>query len=63
MFSFVCQGLFAFFVELGSGYDRIDELFYENEKCGLVEINYLDMVNPWYAIKKHSSLKEMLKVK
>lgn len=62
-FSLVFQGMFAFFVELGTGYDRIDEVFNENEKCGLVEIKFLDMENPWMAIKKHSPLKEMLKVK
>lgn len=58
------QGLFVFFVELGSGYDRIEKTFYEHEKCGLNEINYFDYSKPpWLAIKKRSSLKEMLKIR
>lgn len=62
--SFASQGFFAFFVEIGSGYDRIEKTFYEHEKCALREIAYFNYFkNPWYAIKKRSSLKEMLKVK
>ncbi|XP_031624941.1 glutamate receptor ionotropic, delta-2-like [Contarinia nasturtii] len=59
----VREGFFAFYVELGSGYDRIKQTFLEHEKCGLIEISYSYMVNPWFAIQKHSPLKEIIKVK
>lgn len=57
------QGFFAFYVELGSGYDRIKQTFLEHEKCGLIEVPYSYMTNPWFAIQKYSPLKEIIKVK
>ena len=49
-------------MELGVGYKLISETFYEDEKCGLQEIQYLQVIDPWYAIKKNSSYRELFKV-
>nr|QGW45454.1 ionotropic receptor 75d [Bradysia odoriphaga] len=57
----VRQGLFAFHTESGVGYKIIGETFYEDEKCGLREIKYLDVIDPWYAIQKNSSYLELFK--
>ncbi|XP_066246802.1 uncharacterized protein [Euwallacea similis] len=56
------QGLFAFHVETGVGYKLVGETFKEDEKCGLQEIQYLQVIDPWLAIQKNSSYKEHLKV-
>ena len=57
----VLQGLFAFHMELGIGYKLMSETFYEDEKCGLREIKFLQVTNPWYAIRKNSSYLELFK--
>ncbi|KAJ6643760.1 Ionotropic receptor 75a [Pseudolycoriella hygida] len=57
----VRKGLFAFHTESGVGYKIIGETFYEDEKCGLREIKYLDVIDPWYAIQKNSSYMELFK--
>lgn len=49
-------------MEMGIGYKVISETFYEHEKCGLKEIAFLQVTEPWYAIRKHSSYKELFKV-
>ncbi|XP_030768286.1 ionotropic receptor 75a-like [Sitophilus oryzae] len=56
------EGLFAFHMETGSGYKLVSEIFREDEKCGLQEIAYIQVVDPWFAIQKNSSYKEMLKI-
>lgn len=56
------QGLFAFHIEKGIGYKHIKDTFFENEKCGLVEIPFLRVVDPWYGVPKHSPFKEIFKV-
>lgn len=56
------QGFFAFHMELGAGYKLVGDTFLESEKCGLQEIAYLQVVDPYLAIKKNSSYKEMLKI-
>lgn len=48
-------------MELGIGYKIMAETFFEDEKCGLVEIAFLQVTNPWYAIRKNSSYKELFK--
>ncbi|KAG5871323.1 hypothetical protein JTB14_016720 [Gonioctena quinquepunctata] len=53
------RGLFAFHVETGSGYKLVGEIFQENEKCGLKEIQYLQVIDPWLAIRKNSSYKKL----
>lgn len=40
----------------------MSETFFEDEKCGIVEIGYLQVTDPWYAIQKNSSFREMLKI-
>lgn len=49
-------------MEVGVGYKIIGEKYREDEKCGLQEIQYLEVTDPWYAIKKNSSYKEMFKI-
>lgn len=56
------EGLFAFHMELGAGYKIVSETFLEDEKCGLQEIQYLQVIDPWYAIQKNFSYKEHLKI-
>lgn len=58
----VRKGLFAFHMELALGYKMMSETFFEDEKCGLVEIAYLQVTDPWYAIKKNSSYYELFKI-
>lgn len=57
------QGMFAFHVATELGYDEVERTFLENEKCALVEINYLGDVDTWTVIQKHSPYKEILKVR
>lgn len=56
------QGLFAFHMETGVGYKVVGEVFHESEKCGLQEIQYLQVIDPWLAVQKNSSYKEMFKI-
>lgn len=35
--------LYAFHMELGTGYKHVIDTFYEHEKCGLIEIPYLQV--------------------
>lgn len=49
-------------MELALGYKLMSETFYEDEKCGIKEIAYLQVTEPWYAIRKNSSYKEMFKI-
>ncbi|KAL3269442.1 hypothetical protein HHI36_008512 [Cryptolaemus montrouzieri] len=56
------QGLFAFHMETGPGYKIVGEIFEEGEKCGLQEIQFLQVPDPWLAIQKNSSFKESLKI-
>ncbi|XP_031630864.1 ionotropic receptor 75a-like [Contarinia nasturtii] len=56
------KGLYAFHTELATGYKNVKDTFYEHEKCGLVEIEYLRIVHPWHGIHKHSPYKEIFKV-
>lgn len=59
----VRDGLFGFHFEKGIGYKYIKDTFYEHEKCGLIEISYLRVIDPWYVIPKHSPYKEIIKVR
>lgn len=59
----VRKGMFAFHVSTGLGYDEMEQTFFENEKCGLVEITFLENVDTWSVIQKQSPYKEILKVK
>lgn len=55
--------MFAYFMELGSNYKFVTDTFEEHEKCGMIEVPFLEVIDPWYSIKKNSAYKEMLKVK
>jgi glutamate receptor, ionotropic, invertebrate len=56
------EEMFAFHMEVGVGYKIFLETFQEDEKCGLQEIQYLQVIDPFYAIQKNSSYKEIFKV-
>lgn len=58
----VRKGLFAFHMELALGYKLMSETFFEDEKCGLTEIKFLQVTDPWYAVKKNSSYGELFKI-
>lgn len=58
----VRDGLFAFHMEVGVGYKILLETFQEDEKCGLQEIQFLQVTDPFYAIQKNSSYKELFKI-
>lgn len=61
--SLVRKGLYAFHMELATGYKYVVETFYEHEKCGLVEIKYLQTTYPWQGMPKNSPYKEIFKVR
>ncbi|XP_058832109.1 glutamate receptor ionotropic, kainate glr-3-like [Topomyia yanbarensis] len=56
------EGLYAFHVELAVGYKVISETFQEDEKCGLQEIAYLNVLDPYYAVQKNSSFREIVRL-
>lgn len=56
------EGLFAFHMELGAGYKFVSETFYEHEKCTLKEMQFYELIDPWYAIQQNSTLKELVKI-
>ncbi|XP_044259073.1 glutamate receptor 3-like [Tribolium madens] len=53
---------FAFHIETTSGYKVVMDTFQEHEKCGLSEIDYLNVVYPSITMRKHSPYKEIVKV-
>lgn len=61
--SLLRKGLYAFHMELVTGYKGVKDTFFEHEKCALVEIRYLDQNNPWQSAPKFSPYKEIFKVK
>ncbi|XP_013169443.1 PREDICTED: uncharacterized protein LOC106119113 [Papilio xuthus] len=56
------QGLFAFHMETGVGYKFVGKYFEEGEKCGLYEIQYLQVADPWIAVRKNTPYLEMYKI-
>nr|AXY83447.1 putative ionotropic receptor 25 [Conopomorpha sinensis] len=56
------KGLFAFHMEIGVGYKFVSKYFKEGEKCGLKEIPFLQVIDPWIGVRKHSPYKEMYKI-
>lgn len=58
------QGMYAFHVETGPGYNEVEKTFFEHEKCGLIEIKFIYYASDaWFAMQKHSPYKEILKIK
>lgn len=49
-------------MELALGYKLMSETYFEDQKCGLTEIAYLQVTNPWYAIRKNSTYTELFKI-
>ncbi|KAJ2948694.1 hypothetical protein O0L34_g7950 [Tuta absoluta] len=58
----VRKGLFAFHMELNPGYRLIQETYQEDEKCDLVEIDYINEIDPWVPGQKRSPFKDMFKI-
>ncbi|CAH2260940.1 jg17716 [Pararge aegeria aegeria] len=56
------KGLFAFHMETGVGYKFVGKFFEEGEKCGLKEIQYLRVIDPWLAVRKNTPFMEMFKI-
>ena len=56
------DGHFAFHMEVGVGYKFVSEIFQEYEKCGLQEIQFLQVIDPFYAVRKKSPYKEHFKI-
>ncbi|CAB3229110.1 unnamed protein product [Arctia plantaginis] len=56
------KGLFAFHMELNPGYRLIQETYQEDEKCDLVEIDYINEIDPWVPGQKRSPLKDLFKI-
>nr|QZH55081.1 ionotropic receptor 75p.1 [Achelura yunnanensis] len=56
------QGLFAFHMELNPGYRLIQETYQEDEKCDLVEIDYINEIDPWLPGQKRSPYKDFFKI-
>ncbi|XP_050346318.1 ionotropic receptor 75a-like [Nymphalis io] len=56
------KGLFAFHMETGVGYKFVGKYFEEGEKCGLKEIQYLRVIDPWLAVRKDTQFIEMFKI-
>ncbi|XP_049876638.1 ionotropic receptor 75a-like [Pectinophora gossypiella] len=58
----VRKGLFAFHMELNPGYRLIQETYQEDEKCDLVEIDYINEMDPWLPGQKNSPFKDLFKI-
>ncbi|KAI8420374.1 hypothetical protein MSG28_008889 [Choristoneura fumiferana] len=56
------KGLFAFHMELNPGYRLIQETYQEDEKCDLVEIDYINEIDPWLPGQKRSPYKDLFKI-
>lgn len=57
------KGMFAFFSERSGVFMAIEKTFLEHEKCGLVDIDYVKLADPFLAFKKNSPYKELIRVK
>ncbi|XP_063697766.1 probable glutamate receptor [Culicoides brevitarsis] len=52
---------YAYFAEGGSLYTEMERTFFEGEKCNLNEIEYLEIIDPYQALKKNSPFREIMK--
>lgn len=50
-------------MELNPGYRLIQETFQEDEKCDLVEIDYINENDPWVPGQKRAAHKDLFKIK
>lgn len=53
--------LFAFQGEIGAIYQLMQDTYLEEEKCGLTEIDFLNVLYPVLAIQKQSPYSEIIK--
>lgn len=53
---------FAFHVELSNGYKVVGDIFMEHQKCGLKEVEFFQLTEPWLTTRKNSSYKEIFKI-
>lgn len=56
------EGLFAFHMETPVGYRLVTKYFSEHEKCDLREISFANLQSPYIVTRKHSHLKEIIRV-
>ncbi|XP_049877287.1 glutamate receptor 1-like [Pectinophora gossypiella] len=56
------KGLFAFHSIVEPVYSRIENTFLENEKCDLMEIDFMNEFDPFTPVKKDSPYLELLRV-
>jgi hypothetical protein len=59
----VRKGLYGLAMEESPMFKMIEDTFYEHEKCGLVNIVYLDFTVPFLALQKNSQFREIMRVK
>lgn len=52
---------FAFHGTRGPIYQLIQETYHEEEKCGITEIDYLNLVQPLFVVQKQSPYLEIIK--
>ena len=52
---------FAYHGELSSLYTQIGETYLESEKCGLIAIDFWNLLPPRVPIRKNSPYKELIK--
>ncbi|KAF3425584.1 hypothetical protein E2986_03534 [Frieseomelitta varia] len=57
----VRNGLFAFHAELGAFYKIVQETYLEEEKCGIMEIDVLNMLYPLLVMQTRSPYLEIVK--
>lgn len=53
---------YAFHVELSPAYRMIERTFYEHEKCGMKEIDFLRIWSPYFVLPKNSPYKKLIKI-
>ncbi|XP_076222964.1 glutamate receptor U1-like isoform X2 [Nomia melanderi] len=51
--------LFAIHAEVGSAYKLMQETFLEDEKCGIEQIDLLNVIDPLMVMQKHSPYREI----
>ncbi|CAH2089187.1 unnamed protein product [Euphydryas editha] len=58
----VRQGLFAFHSITDSVYRRMEETYLETEKCDIMEVDFMNALDPFVPVYKHSPYLELLRV-
>lgn len=56
------QGLYSFHAEVGPAYKIVEKTFFEHEKCGIVEMDYLGLPPLWVVVRKRTPYKEMVRI-